>query len=194
MMSDHESPGPSRVLTTPDPLTRPTQRLDRDAPETDHSETQSPAMRELFAKAQRVARTELPILLTGEIGVGKEWLARWIHAHSPRASRTFVPVNCAAIPDTLLDSYLFGHTSGAFTGAVHESLECSKPPREGRCSSITSAALRPPCRSSCSRRLRRSKYSECESGGFRHRQRRYNGMRALSRLRRVIAGPMESEQ
>jgi DNA-binding NtrC family response regulator len=79
-------------------------------------------MRELFVKAQRVACTELTILVTGEIGVGKEWLARWLHAHSPRAGRKFVRVNCGAIPDALLDTYLFGHTSGAFTGAVHESL------------------------------------------------------------------------
>jgi two-component system response regulator HydG len=60
--------------------------------------------------------------VTGETGAGKEWLARWLHAHSRRAWRKFVPVNCGAIPDTLLDTYLFGQTSGAFTGEVHESL------------------------------------------------------------------------
>jgi len=121
-MSDDESPVPSRVLTTPQPLTRPTPEAGTDAPEADEGETESPAMRELFVKAQRVARTELTILVTGETGVGKEWLARWLHARSPRAWRKFVPVNCGAIPDTLLDTCLFGHTSGAFTGAVHESL------------------------------------------------------------------------
>src|SRR5713101_5282087 len=98
-MSDDEAPVPSRVLTTPEPLTRPTQETGMVTPETDDGETQSPAMRELFVKARRVARTELTILVTGEAGAGKEWLARWIHAHSPRASRTFVPVNCAAIPE-----------------------------------------------------------------------------------------------
>jgi two-component system, NtrC family, response regulator HydG len=121
-MSDDESPVPSRVLTTPDPLTRTTQGAGTDAPEANDGEMQSPAMRELFVKAQRVARTELTILVTGETGAGKAWLARWLHAHSPRACRKFVPVNCCAIPDTVLDPYLFGYTSGAFTGAVHESL------------------------------------------------------------------------
>jgi two-component system response regulator HydG len=121
-MSDDESPVPSRVLTTPQPLTRPTPEAGTDAPEADEGETESPAMRELFVKAQRVARTELTVLVTGETGAGKEWLARWLHAHSPRAFRKFVPVNCGAIPDTLLDKYLFGHTSGGFTGEVHESL------------------------------------------------------------------------
>src|SRR5580693_9399697 len=111
MMSDDESPVPSRVLATSDPLTRPTRDADTDAPQADDGETQSPAMRELFVKAQRVARTELTVLVTGETGAGKEWLARWLHAHSQRAFRKFVPVNCGAIPDTLLDTSLFGQTS-----------------------------------------------------------------------------------
>src|ERR1700730_9031905 len=110
-MSDDESPVPSRVLTTPAPLTRPTQGVGTDAPEANDGEMQSPAMRELFVKAQRVARTELTILVTGETGVGKAWLARCLHAHSPRACRKFVPVNCCAIPDTVLDPYLLGYTS-----------------------------------------------------------------------------------
>jgi two-component system response regulator HydG len=121
-MSDDESPVPPSVLTTPDPLARPTQESGAEGPEPNDGETQSPAMRELFVKAERVARTELTILVTGETGVGKEWLARRLHAYSSRAGRKFVPVNCGAIPDTLLDPCLFGHTSGAFTGAVHESL------------------------------------------------------------------------
>ena len=74
-MSDDESPVPSRVLTIPDALTSPTQDAGTDPREADEGETQSPAMRELFVKAQRVARTELTILVTGETGVGKEWLA-----------------------------------------------------------------------------------------------------------------------
>jgi DNA-binding NtrC family response regulator len=72
MKSDDQSPVPSRVLTTANPLTRPTQEAGTGAPETDDGETHSPAMRELFVKAQRVARTELTILVTGETGAGKE--------------------------------------------------------------------------------------------------------------------------
>jgi two-component system response regulator HydG len=121
-MSDDESPVPSHVVTTPDPLTRPTREAATDTSGADDGETQSPAMRELFVKAQRVAPTELTILVTGDTGAGKEWLARWLHAHSPRAFRKFVPVNCGAIPDTLLDTSLFGQTSRTFTGEVHESL------------------------------------------------------------------------
>jgi len=79
---------------------------------------ESPAMRTLFAKAERVARSESTILITGETGVGKERMACWVHAHSPRAASTFMPVNCATFPATLLDTHLFGHVRGAFTGAV----------------------------------------------------------------------------
>ena len=85
-------------------------------------EAQSPAMRELFVKAQRVASTDLAILVTGEPGVGKGWLARWLHAHSRRSWRRFVPVNCGAIPDTLLDMQLFGHSRDGYTDTRHESI------------------------------------------------------------------------
>jgi transcriptional regulator with PAS, ATPase and Fis domain len=78
-------------------------------------------MRRLFEKAGRVAPRETTVLITGETGVGKERMARWLHAHSRRAGRRFVPVNCGAFPDTLLDTHLFGHVRGAFTGAVQES-------------------------------------------------------------------------
>ena len=76
-----------------------------------------PASRELFAMAQRVAQTDATVLLTGESGVGKEVVARYIHRHSARKSGPFVAINCAAIPDSLLEATLFGYEKGAFTGA-----------------------------------------------------------------------------
>ncbi|MFN4325868.1 MAG: sigma-54-dependent transcriptional regulator [Azonexus sp.] len=76
-----------------------------------------PASRELFAVAQRVAQTDATVLLTGESGVGKEVLARFIHRHSARKTGPFVAINCAAIPDSLLEATLFGYEKGAFTGA-----------------------------------------------------------------------------
>ncbi|MHC4274658.1 MAG: sigma-54 interaction domain-containing protein [Planctomycetota bacterium] len=68
--------------------------------------------------ARRAAGSSCTILITGETGVGKEHLARWIHAHSSRRDRPFVPVNCGAIPETIIDSQLFGHVRGSFTGAT----------------------------------------------------------------------------
>lgn len=72
--------------------------------------------------ASRAARSKCTILITGETGVGKEYLARWVHSHSTRRERSFVPVNCGAIPETIVDSQLFGHVRGSFTGAVFDHL------------------------------------------------------------------------
>lgn len=76
-----------------------------------------PASRDMFSMAQRVAQTDATVLLTGESGVGKEVVARFIHRHSPRKDGPFVAINCAAIPDSLLEATLFGYEKGAFTGA-----------------------------------------------------------------------------
>ncbi len=77
-----------------------------------------PSMQAVIKLADQVARSEASILITGESGVGKEVMARYLHTHSKRAERPFISVNCAAIPDNLLESELFGHEKGAFTGAV----------------------------------------------------------------------------
>jgi len=81
---------------------------------------ESPPMKELMGQVEQIAPSDLPVLITGETGTGKEVLAREIHARGPRADLPFLSVNCGALPDTLLESELFGHTRGAFTGAAAE--------------------------------------------------------------------------
>src|SRR5256886_2666583 len=77
-----------------------------------------PAMKPVVEAIDKVARTAATVLLLGESGTGKEVAARELHAHSPRAARPFMAVNCAALSETLLESELFGHEKGAFTGAT----------------------------------------------------------------------------
>ncbi len=80
---------------------------------------QSPPMQKIFDLIPEVAKSETTVLLSGETGTGKELVAKAIHAKSPRAQRPFIAINCGAIPDSLLESELFGHQKGAFTGATH---------------------------------------------------------------------------
>jgi len=114
----------------PDLLRGPDQRLERlsaglppDAPEFADIVHRSPVMKRLVAMARVVAPRSVPVLIEGESGTGKELLARAIHRSSPRRDKPFIAVNCGAIPAELVESQLFGHEKGAFTGA--------SGPREG---------------------------------------------------------------
>ncbi|MGQ0732462.1 MAG: sigma-54 interaction domain-containing protein [Acidobacteriota bacterium] len=109
----------------PDLLRRPDRELERlsaglppDAPEFAEIVHRSRVMRRLVLKARRIAPRSIPVLIEGETGTGKELLARAIHRASPRRERPFVAVNCGAIAPELVESELYGHEKGAFTGAV----------------------------------------------------------------------------
>jgi DNA-binding NtrC family response regulator len=84
--------------------------------------TKSPSMRDVFKKLQSVAPTKTTVLLTGDTGTGKTVFAKLIHQHSNRQDSQFISVHCGAIPDTLIESELFGHEKGAFTGAIRKKM------------------------------------------------------------------------
>jgi DNA-binding NtrC family response regulator len=91
----------------------------------------SKKMQETFALIEQVAPSNVSVLITGESGTGKELVARTLHELSPRKNKPFVAVNCAAIPETLIESEIFGHEKGAFTGAVERRAGCFELAEEG---------------------------------------------------------------
>ncbi|HEX6765874.1 MAG TPA: sigma-54-dependent Fis family transcriptional regulator, partial [Polyangiaceae bacterium] len=92
--------------------------LDKELSQTPGVVIQNKAMRDVYAQAERAARASISVLILGETGVGKELLARAIHARSPRADKPFMSINCAALAESLLEGEIFGYERGAFTGAV----------------------------------------------------------------------------
>src|SRR5579884_3871702 len=88
-------------------------------------------MQEIFALLERVAPSTASVLITGESGTGKEMVARTLHELSPRKSKPFVAINCSAIPETLIESEIFGHEKGAFTGALERRAGCFELAEEG---------------------------------------------------------------
>src|SRR5438270_8663400 len=119
------APHPESVVTPPiresgaPPPTVPPPFGPRRGPPTDFVSV-SPAMMVIWDMVDRVAETDVPVLIRGESGVGKEGIARALHERSPRRGKPFVKINCAALPSELLESELFGHERGAFTGATSE--------------------------------------------------------------------------
>lgn len=91
----------------------------------------SKKMQEIFAMVQRVAPSTASVLITGESGTGKELVARTLHELSPRKNKPFVAINCSAIPETLIESEIFGHEKGAFTGALERRAGCFELAEEG---------------------------------------------------------------
>ena len=111
---------------------------------------QSAAHKALLEEIRLVANSDLSVLITGETGVGKELVAQSIHRHSMRSGKPMISLNCAALPETLVESELFGHVRGAFSGAVNERRGKFELADGGGLFSTRSASCRWRCRPSCS--------------------------------------------
>ena len=130
--------------------------------------TGAPEMVKVARTIERVAKTSVSVMLLGASGTGKELLAKGLHDASDRADGPFVAINCAAIPENLLESELFGHEKGAFTGAVKTTEARSKAPMAARCSLTRWATFRCRFRSSCCASCRNAP-SNGSAGGVRLR-------------------------
>jgi DNA-binding NtrC family response regulator len=107
------------------------------------------SMAKVVKLAKQIAASEASVLITGESGTGKEVLARFVHSRSTRAKKPFISVNCAAIPENLLESELFGHEKGAFTGALARRMASSKKRTGARCCLMRFPRWMCGCRPSC---------------------------------------------
>ena len=107
---------------------------------------ESPAIQKARAMIEKLARGQAPVYISGESGTGKELAARLIHELGPRADKPFVPVNCGAIPESLMESEFFGHKKAASPARYRTRKACSRPPTAARCFSTKSATCPWPCR------------------------------------------------
>jgi transcriptional regulator with GAF, ATPase, and Fis domain len=121
--------------------------------------SRSPRMQTIFEFLRIVRNSESTVLVIGESGTGKEVIARMIHHASRRKDHPFVAVSCALFSETLIESELFGHDRGAFTGALRDRPGRFELANAARCSSTTSTTCRSRCRSSCCARCRRGQSS-----------------------------------
>ncbi len=123
------------------------------------------ASQQLLALAARVARSGSTVLISGESGTGKEVLARYIHQQSPRAGKPFVAINCAAIPDNMLEATLFGHEKAPSPGRSPRSPASSSSPKAARCCSTRFPKCRWRCRPSCCACCRSARWSGSAGAG-----------------------------
>jgi transcriptional regulator with PAS, ATPase and Fis domain len=117
----------------------------------------SQAIQHVFSVALKVSRFDSTVLITGESGTGKELVAQGIHQESDRRSGPMVPVNCASIPESLIESELFGHVKGAFTGAEKIRRAFSRSQKEAPYFSTRSVIFQCPCNPNCFGFFRRAK-------------------------------------